>query len=526
MATTGGWAVVTASEMRSLEKAAFDAGISEAQLQANAAGGVAAVAEQLAPDGMTIVVLVGPGNNGRDAFLAGRLLARGGRRVSYYLGPRHAIASAELAALEPPGEEVRQHAGEADLEVLRGMLAGAGLAIDGLLGIGVRGAPRPPLDALAGLLNEISAASELLVLSVDVPSGIDADGGAVEGEAVRADVTVALGAVKAGTLRFPAAAQCGRIEVRPIALPPGVADSYPIRVLSRESVARLVPKRPLEAHKGTLGWVLVVGGSREYVGAPILSAAAAARSGCGLVGLAVPQHVQGAAAVALPEATYVLRDDRGEPGAVVERIAARFGDFEALVLGPGLGRDEHADGLVRGLLARLRADGGPRLVIDADALYALSRWARWSDEAPAGSVLTTHHGEMARLMGLSATEVGVRTWDIALEAAATWRQVVVLKGAHTVVAAPDGTAWVHPYANPGLATAGTGDVLAGLIGGLVGQGMEPLAAARLAVVAHGLAAERILGQRGWRSLLASDLLPEIPEVLRRLAGDKPRATKR
>jgi NAD(P)H-hydrate epimerase len=516
---SAGWPVVSVEEMRSLEAAAFASAISEDELQANAAHQIALVAAQVAPSAGRVAVLVGPGNNGRDAFLAGRLLAQRGRRVHFYLGPRNAIRPEELARLRAPLERARLHSSDSDLAALAAELGRAAIAIDGLLGIGVHGPMRSPLDRLASTLNEAAGKSGARVVSVDVPSGIDADTGEVPGEAVRADLTIALGAVKAGCLRFPAANYVGRLEPRPIGLPEVAEAGCRIRLLTADLVASLVPERPLDAHKGTLGWVLIIGGSREYVGAPILSGSAAGRSGCGLVALAVPPNVQSPAAAALPEATYLLRDDRPARGGEAERLIGRLADFRAVVLGPGLGREDASVGLVRGLLARLgTGSNGPAVIVDADALWVLSGWPYWWNELSAGCLLTPHHGEMARLTGLSTAEIARRSWEIALEQAARWRQIVVLKGAHTVVAEPGGRAWVHPRANPGLATAGTGDVLAGLIGGLAAQGLDPLQAAQLAVVVHSLAAERVLGARPWRSLLASDLLPALPAVLAELVA--------
>jgi hydroxyethylthiazole kinase-like uncharacterized protein yjeF len=512
------WAVVTVEQMRALEASAAAAGITEGRLQANAASQIALVASEIAPSAASVVVLVGPGNNGRDAFLAGRLLARDGRRIVYYLTPRHAIAESELADLEAPGESCRQHAAEQDVEFLRTALAQAGVALDGLLGIGVRGPIRGPLDRLVRVLNEASADSGPLVISVDVPSGIDADTGAVAAEAVKADVTVALGAAKAGTLRFPAAAYVGRLEPRPIGLPEGSDADCRVRLLTSAEGALLVPSRPLDSHKGSFGWVMVLGGSREYVGAPILSAAAAARSGCGLVALAIPSNAQMAAASVLPEATYVLRDSGQAAAVETERLLARLRDFRSVVIGPGLGRGDESTGLVRGLFGELASvHDRPAAVLDADALYVLAGWADWWTRLPSGCVLTPHHGEMGRLTGVPASEIGGRAWEIATECAARWQQTIVLKGPHTVVAEPDGRAWVYPRANPGLASAGTGDVLAGLIGGLAAQGLSAPDAARLAVVAHALAAERLLETQGWRSLIASDLLPMLPEVLAELS---------
>jgi NAD(P)H-hydrate epimerase len=513
-----GWPVVTVDEMRALEAGAAAAGISEQQLQANAASEIALVAGRIAPDTTRVVVLVGPGNNGRDAFLAGRLLAERGRRVFYYLSPRHSIAPDELDSLQAPSERAQLHQGEADLEILKSELGLASAAIDGLLGIGVHGPMRPPLDGLTRALNEVRSDTAVQIISVDVPSGIDADTGQVAGEAVRADVTVALGGVKAGLLRFPAASFAGTLEPRPIGLPPGADADCRVRLLGAEMVASLVPTRPLDAHKGTLGWVLVVGGSRDYVGAPVLSAAGAARSGCGLVALAAPPNVQASAAAMLPEATYLLREPEQAPALEAERVLDRLLDFRAIVVGPGLGRDEAGLGLARSLLGGLHErDQAPAVVIDADALYALAQWPDWWSKLPSGCVLTPHHGEMARLTGQSVEAVAARNWETALEHAARWQQIVVLKGPHTVVAEPSGSAWVYPRPNPALATAGSGDVLAGLIAGLAAQGLAPLEASRLAVVTHALAAERVQLERQWRTLIASDLLPAVPRVLRELA---------
>lgn len=518
---TQSWPVVTVEQMRAIEARANTDGTSEEQLQATAASEVALVAGRVAPDTTRVVVLVGPGNNGRDAFLAGRLLAERGRRVFYYLSPRHAIRPEELDSLRLPGERAHLHNSEVDLGALRDELSWASAAIDGLLGIGVRGPMRAPLDGLARTLNETAGGSSIQVVSVDVPSGIDADTGEVAGEAVHAHLTVALGAVKAGTLRFPAASFVGTLEPRRIGLPVGADVDCRVRLLTPELVASSVPQRPLDAHKGTLGWVLIVGGSCDYVGAPVLSATAAARSGCGLVALAVPPNVQAAAAAILPEATYVLRDSMQSPALEAERILGRLADFRTVVIGPGLGRGEESLGLARSLLSGLSSlEKVPDVVVDADALYALARWPEWWNELPRGCVLTPHHGEMARLTGKSVELIAGQSWEVALENAARWQQIVVLKGPHTVVAEPGGSAWVYPRPNPGLATAGSGDVLAGLIAGLAAQGLGPLEAARLAVVAHAVAAERVLEARRWRSLIATDLLLELPGVLEELARSR------
>ncbi len=516
--------IVTVEQMRRLEAAAAAAGVSERTLQATAARGLAELAQALGiePRRDTVVVLVGPGNNGRDAMLAGAHLARRGYRVALYLGPRHAVEPDELQGLRAAGARLALHAeaGDQVLDVLDGWLQHASLAIDGLLGIGARGALRSPLKEAAERLNRArqERRGTLRVLAVDIPSGIDADDGGVEGVAVQADVTAALGAVKAGTLRFPAAEFVGELICLGIDLPPSASEPDAPRVLDPAAVASLVPSRDPAGHKGSMGKVLVVGGSHLYLGAPILSALGAARSGCGLVALAVPSPVRQAAAVAIPEATYLGEvDPERDPDGAAAVVAERLGEFEALLVGPGLGRSDNAGRFVRALLSTYLPATRTPTVVDADALYVLARWGAWWEQVPSYLVLTPHHGEMSRLSGQPIEQVAQENWIAAQRAAEQWRQVVVLKGPHTVVVVPRERSWVYPRANPALATAGSGDVLAGLIAGLIAQGADRWDAARLGVVAHALAAQRLVARRRWRSLLASDLCRELPRVLSALA---------
>ena len=514
--------------MRALEATAFGSGISEAQLQANAAS---AVARRRSRAGAAWRFNRGrywtrQQRSGRISCRPHPLLSRA--KDLQFLAPRHAIESDEL--VDGSGRALRAAVFETDesVQLLEQELSSAALCIDGLLGIGVRGPMRAPLDLITASVNRVARESSLRVLSVDVPSGIDADSGQIAAEAIQADVTVALGGVKAGCLRFPGAELVGRIEPRAIGLPPGADADCNVRILDRQMVRPLVPTRPLNAHKASLGWVLVVGGSREYVGAPILSSSAAARSGCGLVALAVTENVQSPAAVALPEATYLLREDSLTAAEQAARIGSRAASFEALVLGPGLGRAEHEVSLVQSFLTLQQRGLNPLpTIIDADALYALSVWKEFWTALPTNCVLTPHHGEMSRLTGRDSSEIAQLNWELAIEYSTLWRQVVVLKGSNTTVADPDGKAWVFPSPNPGLATAGSGDVLAGLVGGLAAQGLAPVDAARLAVVTHALAAKSLLDHRGWRSLIASDLLPILPEGARRaFSGARPAISRR
>ena len=527
------FAVVPVGKMRALEAAAIEAGTPERVLQERAGLAMAdVIEEELASrrDGSTwrprIVVLVGSGNNGRDGVVAGRRLAARGCRVQVWLGSRHALADSELRDLVAEGMLIQFLAGEHPLDAISHALQGCDVVVDGLLGVGSRGPMRPEYADVAAFVNVASAEPNgPRVVAVDVPSGIDADDGSAPGQIVRADVTVTFGAVKAGLLRFPAAAFVGRLVPKPIGLPAGSAARHPVHVLDEASVAPLVPRRPLDAHKYKFGRVLVVAGSDRFVGAACLGSEAAARSGAGLVGVVSTEAVKRVLAARLPEATYPLTlaglDDRPEETA--DCVAGLLPEQAVLLLGPGIDRAEPIDRFVRRLLAANAGQDRPvPAVIDADALTLLAGWSGWWEQIGAGNVLTPHAGEMARLLAADpdlAEVEGEVPWETARRAAARWRQVIVLKGPFTVVAEPDGRAWVYPHANPALATAGTGDVLAGLCSGLLAQGLTALDAARLGVVVHALAGRRLVEQRAVRTLVASDVIAELPSALSALIAE-------
>jgi hydroxyethylthiazole kinase-like uncharacterized protein yjeF len=526
------FAVVSVVEMRALEAAAVEAGTPERVLQERAGLAVAdVVEEELVALGAgdrrraRIVVLVGAGNNGRDGVVAGRRLAARGRRLELWLGPRHALSDGELRDLAADGLLIESFVGEARLEALRVVLRGTQIVVDALLGVGSRGPMRPGLLELAGLVADVrQSGSPPRIIAVDVPSGIDADDGSVPGAAIPADVTVTFGAVKAGLLRFPAARFVGRLVPRPIGLPAGSSDHNLVHVLDEAGVRSLVPSRPLDAHKYRFGRVLVVAGSDRFVGAACLGSEAAARAGAGLVGVVSTEAVKRVLATRLPEATYPYSlTGLGEgPEAEAEDTAEMLAEQASLLLGPGIDRTDPIDRFVRRLLTANASQKRPTpAVIDADALSLLAGWSGWWERIGVGNVLTPHAGEMSRLLAsdpdLEIVE-GEAAWDTARRAATRWQQVIVLKGPFTTVAEPGGRAWVYPHPNPGLATAGTGDVLAGLCAGLLAQGLSPLDASRLTVVTHALAARRLIDSRALRTLLASDLLSELPRVLAALAA--------
>ncbi len=511
--------IVTVQEMRQIEETSVRLGVPLDELQRMAAAAVAREIEGLLPESARpILFLIGPGNNGRDALIAADLLRDRGRAVRAYLAPK--VASEDvLQRLREGGAEVAAHGDQADDGLLRRWLVEASLVVDGLLGIGIRGPVREPMAGIIAATNEETGAAGLPVVAVDLPSGIDADTGGVGGQAVRATHTISLGCVKAGVLQFPAANYVGKLRTVAIGLPSATYEGIRWELLSSETVAGLVPQRPLGGHKGSFGRVLVVAGSRNFLGAPYLAGAAAGRAGAGLVTLAVPEGHRTALAAQFPEATYLplLESDEVESAeANAESIAESLPDCTALALGPGLGRSAGVSRLVMAVLESNRATARLPVVVDADGLNALSDEAEWWRRIGPGHVLTPHPGEMSRLTGMPTVAIQGDRWRVAREAAARWGQIVVLKGAFTVIADADGNGWVSPFANPALASGGTGDVLTGLVGGLMAQGAAPMDAALAGVFLQGAAAEKFLADSETDRLLAGDLLPVIPRVIREL----------
>lgn len=499
--------------MRAWEQAAIDQGLDVASLMERAG---AAVAEAILTDPRCpdpVLVLAGPGNNGGDALVAARRLRLHGRAVRVALWRRAPAANPG----GPPDTAVTSVDTDG-IDEFQSWLGDAGTVVDGLLGTGHS---RPAEGSLKAILAALSArrrsAGSARVVAIDLPSGTDADTGAADADAVEADVTVALGCVKAGTLVYPAAGLAGDVRVADIGLPPAAAPRSG-ETIDRALVGRLLPLRHPDSNKGTFGRVLVIGGSEQYTGAPALVARAAGRVGAGLIEVAMPSAVHVILATKLDEAIFAPQPD--QDGALAPAAAAGLAALArgstAVALGPGLSRAPTVPTVVRSLLGQLQAhQGEAHIVIDADALNALADQEHWWEQIPPGCVLTPHPGEMGRLTGTDAPTVQGNRVAIVRDAAARWQQCVLLKGAHTLIAHPDGRWWLLPVANAALATAGTGDVLCGAIAGLLAQRMEPWAAAICGAWVHADAGRSAVDQYGSAGVLAGDLLPELPGALRR-----------
>lgn len=512
--------LVTAEEMRGIDRAAIERiGIPALALMENAGRATAEEAIALAGGAASGVmrrwlVLAGKGNNGGDGVVAARHLAEAGYDVFIV----YAVDPATFV-----GEAATQRDIAARLGLPSAAYDGSAIdwsrfdgVIDALLGTGSRGAPQGAYAALIRAAND----SGLPIVAVDIPSGLDADTGQTHDPCIRAARTVALAFAKRGLAQHPGAAAAGEVVVRPIGIPAALAERQGVRTYTldertlRERLG-VDPARPRAAdtHKGTYGHALVAAGSRAMSGAGLLCARAALRGGCGLVTWAVPDRLVEPLTGRFPEAMLAGLPDAGLggwSGVAPEQLARLAAGKDALALGPGLGRWDGGAAWLRELWARL--DGALPLVLDADALNLLADaadFAAWP-RRPGVAVLTPHPGEMARLAGMPAREVQRDRIGVARSYALRHGVTLVLKGAGTVVAAPDGAVYVNGNGNAGMATAGAGDVLAGLIAGLLAQGLSAPQAAALGVRQHGAAGDRAAaGRTTPASLIAGDIIDAL-----------------
>lgn len=432
--------------------------------------------------GSRVVLLVGKGNNGGDALFAGAQLAQRGARVTAILsGAAHA---AGLAAFQRAGGDVGDESA----------LPTADLVIDGLLGIGGRGGLRDEAARLATQLDDL----DVPVLAVDVPSGVDADSGNVDGSAIAADVTVTFGALKAGLVVSPGSWHAGVVELIDIGLQPFLPAAN-TEVLDAEDVAALLPVAAGETSKYERGVVGIVAGSERYTGAAVLAAGGALRAGAGMVRFAGVPHAAERVRARWPEVvvTDVSAGDDGEvcdPDEILQ-----VGRVDAWVIGPGMGTGKAANSVVEALLQT-----DVPVLVDADGLTILANRHEWLRRRNAPTVLTPHIREFTRLTGQDETSVEADRLAAARTAAAALHATVLLKGSATVIANPDGEARINSTGTPALATAGSGDVLSGACGALLAAGVPALAAAAAGAFLHGLSG--LLATRGTTPITAGDLL--------------------
>ena len=510
--------IVTAEQMRQIDRECIRLGTPVGLLMENAGRAVAEETREYLGNlkKQHVLCLIGAGNNGGDGLVAARYLHERGAKVSVYLCSSRPADDANLQLVREGGISCIEAAADKNLKKLDGLLASATCVIDALLGTGKI---RPLEGVFQKTLEKVNAskkANHFSIIAVDLPSGMDADTGAIDPACPAADVTVTLAFPKPGLFSFPGAARAGKIKIVDIGIAASLADSITTELLTAEWAGDTLPERPLNANKGTFGRVLVNAGSINYIGAAYLACSGALRVGAGLVTLATPHSLQSIIASRLAEATYLPLPESRQGVISVEAadiIHRQCPQYDVLLVGCGLGQNPSTVEFGSSLLLK---PGLPPLVLDADGLNILARLPDWWRKIPDNAVLTPHPGEMSRLCGLSLDEVQSDRPGAARKFAAAWQKTVVLKGAYTVIAAPDGRCRISPFANPGLASAGTGDVLAGVIAGLAAQGLDLFDAASLGVYLHGAVGEKIRNELGDAGMLASDLLPALPVIIKQL----------
>ena len=460
---------------------------------------------------------MGRGNNGGDGLVVARHLANRGYNVKTYVMAEpgkftgDALTNLQIAQnMLLPLEFVLS---EEQLEVHKEQIAASDLLVDAIFGTGLRGAVR----GFAGSVIDFLNSTGLPVVAIDLPSGLEASTGKVEGPCIRAAMTVTMALPKRGLVLYPGADFVGELRVVDISVPPGLVKSQniPVNLLEASEAAQLLPARPRDAHKGTFGRVLMLAGSVGFTGAAAMTSEAALRVGAGLVTLGIPRSLNDIMEVKLTEVmTRPLPETESLTLASEARdeIMGLLNDADVVALGPGLSRVPETVSLVQSLCKEIRI---PK-VIDADGLNALAEDRDVLTELGPGTILTPHPGEMARLMGCSVADVQSDRIGVAQNFAKERGVVLVLKGAPTVIADPQGTVYLNTTGNPGLASGGTGDVLTGAIAGFLAQGLDLADAAILGVYVHGLAGDMAAMTQGEVGMLAGDVLHHLPSAIQQL----------
>lgn len=534
----------TVKEMQSLEQEANNAGLTYEMMMENAGIGLAKEIEfaysQL--DSKKVIALIGSGNNGGDALVALIHLSRKNWETFAYIVRKRADDDPLVKAVLKNGGQVINIEDDHKYKRLVELLKSSSVLIDGIFGTGIKLPLKEEIAAFLSIVKKsINELPEMIhVVAVDCPSGVDCETGEAADVTIPAEMTVTMAGIKSGLIRFPTAKLMGDLRIVSI----GSVDGYqayinnPKFVLTHEIIKGYLPERAIDAHKGTFGTALIVAGSVNYTGAAFLAGLAAYRSGAGLVTLAVPAPLHEALSGQLPEATWILLPH--EMG-VISPDAARVVRLNtnratAILIGPGFGLED----ATREFIAKLFKEGSSKahgemgflhieavggvgeltqkpIVMDADALKLISKMEDWANLLPAPAILTPHPGEMSVLTGLRTEEIQENRLEIAEKFSKKWGHIVVLKGAFTIIAAPDGQIAVVPIATSALARAGTGDVLAGLIVGLRAQGVNAFEAACAGAWIHataGILAAKRIGNTA--SVIASDVLNAIPQVISEL----------
>ena len=511
--------LTTVEQMRAIDKAAIERfGIPGVVLMENAGMQVVRFIETKYKSlaSLKVCILAGKGNNGGDGFVVARHLYNAGAKVKVFIvapqGDIQGDARINLDILLQMDVDVLEVAAERDWDKLKMALTFSDLLVDALLGTGFKGTLAAPFAKVIAMLNSVNRP----VIAVDIPSGVDANTGQAR-EAVKAAATITLALPKQGMLMHPGADYVGELIVADIGIPICLLQDEAIGQNSIDTarIKEILPKRQAWAHKGSCGRVLVVAGSKGLTGAAYLTSSGALRAGAGLVTLGIGKSLHDIMEIKLTEVmTKSLPDREGSLSIeALEEIVNLAAASDVVALGPGLGSDDETVVLVRELVKKITCP----LVLDADGINALVGHTDILTETGALPILTPHPGELARVTGISIDKINSDRVNVARECARLFESILVLKGAGTVVAFPDGEVYINITGNAGMATGGSGDVLTGVIAGFLAQGLSSHDAALCGVYVHGLAGD-IAAKKGKIGMTAGDLLPAIPAAIYGITG--------
>jgi len=461
-----------------------------------------------------ISIFVGGGNNGGDGLVIARHLFNQSMDINVYLLKEvdkfKGDVLTNLGIAQSIGVPIKEILHEDELEKEKVNILEAEIIIDAILGTGISGEVEGFLAQVINFLNQTNKP----IVAIDTPSGLDVDTGLPAGCCIRARTTFTFGLPKIGLLLYPGAELAGKVSLIDISLPKQLLNDENIKVnlLLEEDIAPLLPKRAEDAHKGSCGKVITIAGSVGMTGAAVMTSLSSLAIGAGLSILGIPESLNPIVEVKLTEViTKPLPETEEQTLSLnsYDKIMELVKNATSLAIGPGLGRNNEVVNLIRKLISKVNLP----MVIDADGLFALVNNLHLLKDKTVPVIITPHHGEMAYLLGITMAEVKKDRLKIAQDFAQKYEVIVVLKGARTIIAAPEGNAYINSTGNSGMATAGCGDVLTGMIAGLLAQKVSVLDAAKIGVFLHGLAGDLALEEKGEYSLVASDLISKIPNAI-------------
>lgn len=499
--------ILSSMQTRNVEKKAMRMGMSGERLMENAgAAATRAIKENFAIKDCNVVVISGQGNNGGDGFVVARKLKEYGASVTVILAMGSAVTADSTTMLERARQsQVTFVNYYDDQELCETIINSADMVVDAIFGIGFRGAPDRDISKIIANINS----SKAIKIALDIPSGLNCDSGEVKAEAVCADFTVTFIGYKPCHFLFPSTNYCGKTVAVSIGVDDELIDECQAEIIEDSNSLKLLSSIPFAAHKGTKGVSVIVGGSYGMAGAPVIAAKAAYRSGAGIVKIALPEKIYPIGAAMLPEAVFApLADDKGflTSSSISDDL---FDGAKSILIGPGMGLNGGTIGAVAKGLAKAKVP----TVVDADALNAIAEDPDILNLAKTTLILTPHPGEMAKLCSKTIAQVQNNRIEIASEFAAKYGVITVLKGAYTVIALPDGRVYINKTGNQGMATAGSGDMLAGMIAAFLANGTNPISATVAAVNLHGAVGDLTANEVGQRGMIVSDMIERLPFVL-------------